>query len=71
MTGKVVRCDNCIHWNELSSSKEVHDDMKTRGQCRINPPRGSDTRGMGLWPSTREDEWCGKFDTDIDWGGMG
>ena len=53
-------CRNCKFWWVL-------DPDWGRNECRIEPPirRGYDESGCdpdhGVWPSTIDNDWCGKF----------
>lgn len=44
-------CDTCQYWDSQSS-----------GRCRRNAPSPSFVReGVGIWPSTNHDDWCGEY----------
>ena len=61
---QIRRCDRCRWW-------ERNGDPETTGECRRDTPdwylpSGTNDECRGLWATTREDDWCGKFSADVD-----
>lgn len=57
------RCQTCVHW---------HRGDDHHGACRRNPPTVLPTNDnvadeiwyVGVWPMTREIDWCGEYDPE-------
>jgi hypothetical protein len=62
----VWQCRCCFYWERMG--QQPKDDGIERGKCRINPPWlrpvGAGFVEFGMWPTTQEDDWCGKFTED-------
>jgi len=56
-------CDNCRFWQWIGRDKE--NEACEYGMCRRLPPQIPTRQAMsdvyGLWPITREADWCGEF----------
>jgi len=50
------RCNNCIHWIELSPEK------KYAGECRRYAPKPQDKLKRVFWPITKDYNWCGEYE---------
>jgi hypothetical protein len=52
-------CGSCRYWEKPGETTVAWN--KDLGKCHIQPPNlGED--GVGLWPETKADGWCGKWD---------
>ena len=60
---KVVKCKDCRFW-------DCYVNRVNLGDCRINSPTTDINTELefnyGVWPMTREDDWCGKAQTKED-----
>lgn len=52
------KCENCRFWKRYFAED-------SDGICRIRRPL-IDDRGNTIWPETREDDWCGEFESKGD-----
>lgn len=57
-------CQRCDVWCPLTTG--LHKDVM--GECRKEAPRLDFTRkdhgGRGVFPLTRKDDWCGRFERE-------
>ena len=56
--GKVINCCTCICWDDYQLKEEGD------GFCRRNAPTIHNKSKYGMWPVTREDDWCGTWVMD-------
>ena len=49
-----MRCDECRFWDKIST-------LPDSGFCRRRSPRITGGMNQTLWPTTYNDDWCGKF----------
>lgn len=57
-------CATCLHWRP----EHNHEQVFGWGQCRRLPPAMPPIQDekeklvhVGLWPHTRDDDWCGEW----------
>lgn len=55
---KIASCESCVYWADKES-------LSGNGECRINPPRTVviDADNYQDWPSVREDDFCGRWES--------
>lgn len=56
---EIIRCKDCRWWEK----DEVQVGIPIIGKCRLKPPTYSYLYGLGKWPTTKEDDWCGEGET--------
>ncbi len=56
MTEKAPTCETCRFW-DTSTSLDSNDDASP---CRRRSPRFNKWTGLGIWPFTEADDWCGE-----------
>jgi hypothetical protein len=58
-------CERCDAWSPLTAG--LHKGVM--GECRKEAPRldfsRKDGGGRGVFPLTRRDHWCGRFDREV------
>lgn len=59
------RCENCFCWEPPASGFVPNSDIRTRGQCRANPP-AYNPGAAATFPQASNDSWCLRFiDRDL------
>lgn len=66
-------CADCVFF-EADHANRGGGTSNHVGLCRINPPSLPQTKASagfwgseaGLWPEVEENDWCGKFEEEID-----
>lgn len=50
-------CNSCCFWDPDPRNTPEH----MTGACHANSPQMPNDSGIGFWPFTKEQDWCGQW----------